>query len=207
VPNRTWKIFIGAMVATAVLLISPAVFSTEAAVEGKPDLFLGKRTSKAEVYIVTDWLCPSCREIEPELAKRLPKITSRAKVIFVDFPIHPESANFTPYHLSLLVHEKKRYLQARDALFKLARRTITPSVADVQQAVSPLGIRLKLLSFVEVVEGMHYFEAFIKTYHVNMTPTVVVRNSVTNEVRYLLGELEISGAAILGAVKNLSGDS
>jgi hypothetical protein len=113
----------------------------------------GQEDSNSEVYIVTDWFCPNCRIAEPEITKGAQLAMKRAKVFFVDYPIHRETLNFIPYNLSFMVREKGKYLRIREALDALSRKTKEPTPEDVQAAVSPLGVKYVPLNYVDVLTG------------------------------------------------------
>ena len=121
-------------------------------------LAFGDTKSSTEVYILTDWFCPACRAVEPEILKGARKAMRQAKVIFVDYPIHPETYNYIPYNLSFIVREKEKYLRIREALAILARKTKEPTPEDVQAAVSPLGVKYVQLNYADVVAGMQLFQ-------------------------------------------------
>jgi len=63
------------------------------------DPSLGKQNSKIEVYIFSDWLCPICLKVEPELEKTLPQLGKMAKIFFIDKPVHQESMNLSLIHI------------------------------------------------------------------------------------------------------------
>jgi len=167
------------------------------------DASLGKQTSKVEVYIFSDWLCPICIKIEPVLESVLPQIDKRAKIHFIDKPVHKESMNFVPYHLSFLVNEKQKYMQLRKALFQLAKNNKNPSLQDVQGAIAPLGVTYKQLSFMDVSQMMAQSQALSTEYKVTGTPTVVVVNSSSKKSKTLVGGRDITAENLLTAVKSL----
>jgi protein-disulfide isomerase len=164
---------------------------------------LGKQNSKIEIYIFSDWLCPVCIKIEPVLEAVLPQLEKRAKLHFIDKPVHKESMNFVPYHLSFLVNEKAKYPQLRKALFNLAATNRNPSLADVQTAINPLGVTYKQLSFMDVSQMMAQAQALSTEYKVTGTPTIVVLNSSSKKSKTLVGGKEITADNLLKAVKSL----
>lgn len=167
------------------------------------DASLGKKNSTVEVYIFSDWLCPICVKVEPELEKALPQLGKLAKIFFIDKPVHQESMNFVPYHLSFLVHEKAKYLQLRKALFNLAKVNRNPSLQDVQGAIAPLGVTYKQLSFMDVSQAMAKSQTLSTGYKVTGTPTVVVVNSSSKKSKTLVGGKDITAENLLKAVKSV----
>jgi len=164
---------------------------------------LGKQGSKVEVYIFSDWLCPVCVKVEPALEAALPALEKRATIYFIDKPVHKESMNFVPYHLSFLVYEKGKYIPIRKALFELAKTNKNPSFQDVQGAVAPLGVTYKQLSFMDVSQMMAKAQALSAEHKVTGTPTVVVINSSSKKSKTLVGGKDITAENLLKAVKSV----
>lgn len=164
------------------------------------NLYLGKTDSQTVVYFISDWFCPACRRTEPAVAVMYPKLAAIAKLGFVDIPVHPETSNFTPYHLQFLVYEKAKYIQLRKALDDVSRKTKTPSPEDIQKAIAPLGVKLRTMSYAAIASGMDWNEAIFKKYEIKATPTVVVSNLKTGKHVSLVGEKEINYQSIFNAI-------
>lgn len=167
-------------------------------------LALGKMDAEVEVYVVTDWFCVACRKVEPDLERAYPNIMSRAKLVFVDMPIHAESMNFIPYNLSFLIREKERYLEIRKALLRLSQRTKEPTQEDVQKAVTPMGVTYRPLNYADVNAGVQYFQAVVKAFDVQGTPAMVVYNRKTKNIKVLNGISDLSYPNILMAVSGVA---
>ncbi|MCL5884603.1 MAG: thioredoxin domain-containing protein [Deltaproteobacteria bacterium] len=167
-------------------------------------LAFGDPESSSEVYIVTDWFCPACRVAEPEILKAARKAMQQAKVVFVDYPIYPETFNYIPYNLSFIIREKEKYLQIREAMATLARKTKEPMPEDVQAAVSPLGVKYVPLNYADVMAGMQHFNTLVKKFKVQGTPSVVVLDSRTGNTKTLYGMLEITSDNILKTLAEVS---
>jgi hypothetical protein len=169
-----------------------------------PALALGKQDSEVEVYVFTDWFCPACRQAEPDMEKAYPDILKRAKLVFVDRPVHAESMNYIPYNLSFLVREKEKYIPIRKALQQLALRTKEPTAEDVQNAVAPLGIAYRPLNFSEINAGVQYFQSLVQAFRVEGTPAMVVYNRKTRSTKMLYGVRDLSYPNILMAVSGVA---
>lgn len=165
---------------------------------------IGNMDSEIEVYVFTDWFCPACRKAEPDLEKAYPDIMRRAKLIFVDIPIHAETMNYIPYNLSFLVREKGRYLEIRKALLQLALRTKEPTPEDVQTAVTPLGVTFRPLNYADVNAGVQYFQTVVKAFGVEGTPAMVVYNRKTRTIKSLNSVRDLSYPHILMAVSGVA---
>jgi Thioredoxin/Vitamin K epoxide reductase family len=171
--------------------------------ENIPDISLGNKRSSVEVYIFTDWFCPACRKAEREIEKTVPVVGERAKIIFVDLPIHEQSLNYTPFGLSFLVYEKAKYLELRRALMTVTLKTKEPTPEQVQEAVTPLHVTYKPLAFLTVSRMMKVYSDLAKTFKVKSTPTVVVYEAKTKQSIRLVGAKEITETRVLGALADL----
>ena len=191
--------------------ISGALFGFLVAFFGvaKPDaeaqtlnIWLGKADSPAEVYVVTDWFCPGCRKAEPEIEAAVKSVLKQARVVFVDYAIHPETMNFSPYNLSFQIYDKEKYLQLRGVLHSLSLKTKTPSIKEVQAAVAPFGVRLRQLPMSDVMAGINLYNSLIRGVGARVTPTVVVRNGKSGKVAGRFeGSDKTKAAAIRAAVQ------
>ncbi|MGZ8448325.1 MAG: vitamin K epoxide reductase family protein [Candidatus Deferrimicrobiaceae bacterium] len=167
-------------------------------------LALGKLDSDVEVYVFTDWFCPACRKAEPEMERAYPDIMTRAKLLFIDIPIHAETMNFIPYNLSFLVREKAKYLEIRKTLLRLAERTKEPTPEDIQKAVAPLGVAYRPLNYADVNAGVQYFQSVTQAFRVEGTPAMAVYNRKTKTTRVLNGTQDLSYPYILMAISGVA---
>ena len=172
--------------------------------DGLPDISLGNKSSFSEVYIITDWFCPACRKAEQEIERVVPAIGKNTRIIFVDVPVHAETMNYTPYNLSFLVYEKEKYLELRKALATLTLKTKEPTQDEIQKVVASLHVKYKPLSFLVLNKCIKYYEAIVRTFQVNSTPTVVVTNTRTKKSVKMVGIMEINEANILKALDETS---
>lgn len=168
----------------------------------KEKMAFGDVKSPVEVYFITDWFCPACKKAEPVIHKAAPSIMQQASFFFIDHAVNPDTANYSPYNLDFLVHNKGNYFKIREALIHLAKKNKAPDDAAINKAIAPLGEKLKELSYGDIKAGLNYFDEISKKYNVHSTPTVVIVNTKTHEVRQLKGR-EITEAHILEAVQAL----
>ena len=122
------------------------------------------------------------------------------RVAFVDMPIHPESANYSPYNIQFMLHQKEKYIPLRQALSRLSQTSKSPTPEQVQTAVAPLGVNVTTLNFMEVLNGVKQFETIYKNFKVAGTPSVVVDNTKTKKRKLLTGINEISRDKIKAAI-------
>jgi len=179
---------------------------TVAAAEGslKESIALGKTTSDVEVYLFTDWACPACRALEPRLIQMAPQIMEKAKLIFVDFPVHPETLNFSPYNLSFMIHNKPKYLELRESLTELSKETGSPEEEQVEEMAQKFGVVYKQLNYSDVALATKYFKKLGKQFEVKGTPSMVLINVKTNEGKKLVGIYEINASNVMNAIDSLS---
>jgi thiol-disulfide isomerase/thioredoxin len=167
------------------------------------DPFLGKTDSSVTVYFISDWFCPGCRKIEPEIERMYPEVAKLARVTFIDYPIHPESANFTPYNAQFLVYEKKKYPKLRHALSELALKTKTPSPEEVQSAIAPIGVKLHQINYADILYLSQLNLTTYRGYGVKLTPTVVVANTGNNKFKLLEGANKINSQTVINAIMEM----
>lgn len=184
--------------------ISKPNLAQAAAKEMKERIAFGNYGSPVEIYIVTDWFCPSCHNIESTLEEILPSIQNKASYYFVDFAIHSKSLNFSPYNLSFLINNKNHYLEARQMLLKLTDKTQSPTDVDIMAAAKEAGIKYNDLSYLDIKSGLDFFDTITKKYQLNSTPTIVISNNKTKKIIKLEGSDEISKDKILKAIDKLT---
>jgi protein-disulfide isomerase len=177
----------------------------EAAMEEmKTRLAFGTLNSPVEVYFVTDWYCPSCKKVEPQIEKILPEIKSKSAFYFIDYPIHKKSLNFTPYNLDFLIYDKTNYLNARKALSDLSEKTETPNDNDILKIAKANNLTFNELSYLEVKTGIDLFDKIVEKYDLSGTPTIIITNTKTNKVIKLEGRDGISEDKIKDAVDSMA---
>ena len=167
------------------------------------DLFLGNKSAQITVYFVSDWFCPACRKVEPVIEKIYPQIMKSAKISFVDFPIHNETLNFTPYSTQFLAFEKSKYISLRKVLAELSQKTKNPTEAEVRAAIEPLGAKLRPINNTETLFGMQANLMVYRGYNVQLTPTVVVVNEKTKKSKLLAGLTQINLAEVKNAIAEM----
>lgn len=169
----------------------------------KNKIAMGNASSPIEVYLFTDWQCPSCRKIEPVIEKMSPEIQKKAKLFFIDFPIHPETMNFTPYNLAFMINNKEGYLKLRKVLTELSEQTGAPTEEQIQKAISSLGVKYEQLNYADVAVGFKFNKDLAKQFGINSTPTLVLVNLETKKGKKLKGGIEISETNVMNAIDAL----
>jgi len=167
-------------------------------------LAFGLSDSSKTVYFISDWFCPACRVAETEIIKSAPAVMKQARVFFVDYPVHRETMNYIPFNLSFMAAEKEKYLKIREALGALSLKTKAPTPEEVQEAVSPLGVRYVPLDFSDVFSGTQIQISIVQQFKPSGTPEVIIADSTTGKTVRLSGSREITSERILQAISDVS---
>lgn len=166
-------------------------------------IWLGNARSRIEIYFVSDWYCPYCRKAESAIEEMLPVVGKVSRYTFADLPVHRESNGFVPYNLSLLLHGKKRYLSARHALLNVAGKTRNPDDTTIRAALEQKGINYKMASFSDIFQTTNQITTLLQVFGVKMTPSALIRNSRTGELKILEGTELIQKSIVMATIKAL----
>ncbi|MEM1283179.1 MAG: thioredoxin domain-containing protein [Chlamydiota bacterium] len=169
----------------------------------KESIAFGSPTSPIEVYVFTDWFCPACHEVEPELKKLTSSAERNAKVFFIDANIHDESMNFSPYNLSFMIYNKPQYFDLRNALHNLSSTTKAPTDDVIQQKINPYGVTHKDLNYRDIALATKMFAKLKQQFKVTSTPTIVVINVDTKKGKRITGKSDITESNISKAIYDL----
>lgn len=169
----------------------------------KNQLSFGDSNSKVHVYLFTDWLCPYCKKLEPNLQNIIPSVSKVAQVTFVDVAIHPESANFIPYNVSFMMNNKQQYLALRSALDELSTNTKTPTEKEVTDAIQKTGVVYKKLNNSQILDAANYFMSLMQKFKVDGTPAIVVENEKTNKFEVISGVDNMTEENILKTIEKV----
>lgn len=191
---------IAVMIVAIMAGAATATFGVARESQAALDFFLGKSKSPVTVYFISDWFCPVCRQVEPRIEQIYAHVAKEARVAFIDYPIHPETNNFTPYNLQFLAFEKEKYPKLRSSLAKLAKKTKTPTPEQVQAAVAPHGVNLRQMNYADILYGLQTNLTTYRGFGVTATPSVVVANQKTNKHKVLVGDRQITLQAIKAAM-------
>lgn len=178
--------------------VQPPAFAAEI-----DNIWFGKKSAKVEVYFVSDWFCSYCRKAEPSIEKMVPNIGKVARYTFLDMPIHRETYEFMPFHLSLLLGEKRNYLQGRRALMEVAAKTKNPDAGAIKTAMAKHGVAFRMADFSTIMKLSSEVTSVLQGNGVRVTPTVLIVNPQTKEKRILSGTEQIQEPYVLAAIRNL----
>lgn len=171
---------------------------------GKDPIFFGSRNNQMEMYVFTDWFCPACRRAEGVIEQQAPAVAKKAKLFFIDVPLHESSMNYVPYNLSFMLKEKTKYLKLRHQLNILSEQKKAPAEKEVEDIALAQGTEYIQLDYAQVSQGVQYFKEVAKRYGVETTPTIVIVNPATQKMKKLDGASEIRSADFLKIISDLS---
>lgn len=206
---RTGLSSLGA-IAVGLLMVIFGVTKTQsvyADVVGEKTLFFGKSSAPVDVYVFTDWFCPACRKAEPFIELKAPEISKKARLFFIDVPIHDDSMNYVPYNLSFLLKEKANYLTLRNKLAHLAGddNEKRPTDTQVEKIAESVGTKYQQLNYAEVNLGIKFFQEVAAKYGVDSTPIVVIVNPKSKKMKRLTGVKEIKKADFTKLIDEVTG--
>jgi thiol-disulfide isomerase/thioredoxin len=168
----------------------------------KESLAFGNKKSPIEVYAYTSWVCPACKRFEPNLERIVPRISDKAKIVFVDNGDDLKTLNFLPYNVSFLKNNKDIYLELRHELKNLADDTDTPTDEEVQKAISTYGIKYHQLHNSEIALAAQYFKELSKKHQINILPAFVIIDTSNGKQKTLTG-IDITALHVLEAISSL----
>jgi len=169
----------------------------------KDSMSFGKKDGAIEIYMFTDWACPACREMEHDLEKMAPDIMQKARLTFVDYAIHTETLNYSPYNVSFMIKNKPEYFKLRSDLTELSLKTATPTDEQVEKIAEKEGVKYQQLNYSDITLSQKYFKQLAKQFGVTKTPTMVIINTKTKKGKKLIGVPEITESNVLKAVESL----
>ncbi|MCB1118486.1 MAG: thioredoxin domain-containing protein [Chlamydiia bacterium] len=169
----------------------------------KNKIWLGNPNGDLELYLFTDWSCPACRKAEPEIEKIASEHLSEARMIFVDFPIHPATYNYSPFNASFQMNNKPQYVALRHALTTLSEQTEEPTVDQIKQLASQHGAKFTPLTYAQVNTINRYFRELANRFGISSTPTLVIVNTKTGKQEIVKGSEEIQQENISMKLKSI----
>ncbi len=130
-----------------------------------------------QVIVFTDYFCPPCQGLEPNLEPMLEKIHAkgRAEIIFVDMPIYKETPLYARYYLYAANAKGgfKDVMDARRALFSIARGKTVKDEESLAKALKEKGIPFKPYDPKPVFNA---WNDMIRQHKVQGTPSCVIND-------------------------------
>lgn len=168
------------------------------------NIWFGEKSSPVEVYFVFDWYCEFCREIEPVVESVLPSLGKTVRYTWIDMAIHPESMQLIPFGQAILLQDKAHYMKARHVLLNVAKSEKTISPGTIKDSFKKAGLRMPVIDkgkqSVLFIDGI----MFCRANNVNMTPSVIIVDTMSGQRKVLSGANQITRDNLLQAVKGVA---
>jgi len=157
----------------------------------------GADKAEIEIIVYSDYFCPHCRKIEQQANTILSKMKKRARILFVDVPLHAQSLDYSElflYSWFVSGNNLEHAFMVRELLFDSAAKK-TDQNGGITMLKSK-GVQLKI----DRERARSIFHGFynesIKTDKVSSTPAVVI-------VRGGERKKYVGGRAVLKALEEL----
>lgn len=128
-----------------------------------------------EVRLYTDYFCPPCRALEPEVEPILKNLLNKKaiRLTFVDVPFNPKSPLYARYFLYSLAkkHDVEHALHVRNILFDEATRKDVNTKEQTEKLLKSKGIAYEVR---ETKTALNRYNALIKEDTIDATPTCVI---------------------------------
>ena len=128
---------------------------------------------KAQIRIYADYLCGPCREMEADIEPLLEKIIAggKARVIYIDTPIHKETVIYARYYLCAARNvSHQEAIRVRRALFAAGGNQIAADEA-LREFLGKAGIQV---SACDVSAALKTMNAYLQNDEIKSTPTCVI---------------------------------
>lgn len=130
-----------------------------------------------KVRIYTDYFCPPCRSMEPELEPIVIDLVRRriAALTFVDTPVHRETILYAKCLLGMVTgrSDVSQILRARSALFKAAEKNIR-SLPALEAFLGERGLKCR---YVDSSQAFETFHKHLRDDRIDSTPSCVIEGA------------------------------
>lgn len=148
-----------------------------------------------EVRLYTDYFCPPCRALEPELEPLLEDLVkgNAVRLVFVDVPLNPLTPLFARNFLYAVKADRDlaRSLKARRILQEAAAKKDIKTQGQLEALFREKGVAFKVFDTKNVFVR---YNSLLKEDKINATPTLVI---IRNGQR----EVFVGGPAVIKAIK------
>lgn len=135
----------------------------------------GSDKARVEIIVYSDYFCPHCRKIDKQVNTILGKLKDRARIRFVDVPIHPGSLEYGEVFLYAWFasgNNLKTAINVRELLFEEAAKKTDQ--AGVMALLKSKGISVKPDKEKARAVFRGFYNESMKTDKLNATPAVVI---------------------------------
>jgi protein-disulfide isomerase/uncharacterized membrane protein len=128
-----------------------------------------------EIIVYSDYLCSYCRRIDQQTNIILSKMKKRARIVFIDVPLHPQSLDYSEIFLYTWFasgNNLENAFMVRELLYDLAAKKTDQG--EVITLLKSKGIRLNIDRERARSIFRRFYNESIKTDKVSSTPAVVI---------------------------------
>jgi uncharacterized membrane protein len=147
----------------------------------------GNPKGKIEVVVYSDYFCVACIQSEGEISRALRAIRKKARIIFVDVPIHKESLAYAEIFAYIwLAHgnDLDKAIRARAILFA------SKDVGAANAALVSKGIAYTENKEQAKAIFINYYNVLLKKDNIKATPTVVIMKKGKRDAYVGLDEIK-----------------
>ncbi len=138
----------------------------------------GTDSAKVEIIVYSDYFCPHCRNIDEQVNAILRKLKDRARIRFVDVPIHSRSLDYAEvflYAWFVSGNDLDTAVRGRKLLFEAASKKMDQAGAIALLKSNDISVKSDRERARSVFRG--FYNESLKTDKVNATPAVVIIKS------------------------------
>ena len=160
-----------------VILIAIFLFSGSGTLSlgAQEALFPSDGSGTVEVRLYTDYFCPPCRSMEPEIEPILKNLLKKKtiRLTFVDVPFNSKSPLYARYFLYSLAkkNDVEHAIHVRNILFEAATRQDVNTKEQTEKLLTSKGIAYVVWN---TKPAFDRFNAMIKADKIDRTPTCVI---------------------------------
>jgi thiol:disulfide interchange protein DsbA len=156
------------------------------------------------VLIFSDYFCPPCQNLEPQLEPVLAELynAGRVKITFVDTPMHRETPLFAKFYLyaAKAAPDYRAAVRARQVLFALAGKEHVFWMDErIEEAFQKEKVAFTPFDFSTAQPELN---RLISEYRVDATPTCVILSPGAKSQKYTGAGDIMKGLAAISAAKN-----
>lgn len=173
---RKWTAagFVAAGILATVFFFSGSVTPLYAADQKYP-AFGNVRNPEFTLVIYSDYFCPACLQAEPDIIEAAKKFRRKAKIYFIDVPVHKETV---PYARAFLYaffaagNDLDTILKARETLFQASRNKLNEQAMLTMLERNKIPLRKDEARAADVFRN--FYNHMASNENLRGTPTVVI---------------------------------
>ncbi|MBZ0156031.1 MAG: thioredoxin domain-containing protein [Alphaproteobacteria bacterium] len=158
----------------------------------------GNEKARTEIVVYSDYFCPACRDVDGRINFMLRRLQDKARILFVDVPLHKESGPYAELFLYTWFASGNRLedaIRAREIFFQASKAKTDPEGVKGFLRAQGIPFREDKSRAREIFRS--FYNPLLKKDAIKATPTVVIVQG--SERKAYEG-----GAAILKALEEVA---